>query len=513
MNEEELPAPKPRKLSVKKVLLTVGIFLAALGIALSWNIHSNTEAAGAFPSFSPLALIRSFVGAGEKRLNGEAEDRINILLLGVGGAGHDGPQLSDTMLFASVKPSTKEVGMISIPRDLSVPIPGYGWRKINHANAFGENTEPGTGPGLASEVVGSVLDESVQYYVRVDFSGFAKLIDDIGGVEVFVDKAFVDSEYPILGKESANCGGTPAPVVEAVPETTTAETVPVIPPAPVDYSCRFERLSFKEGWTHMDGDTALKFVRSRHGSNGEASDFARSRRQQKIILAMREKLLSVSTVLNPAKIARILDTVRDNIATNFEIWELARLATLLKDFDASKIANHVLDASPESPLYATSMNGAYVLLPKNDDWGSLQRLADAIFETSPSLTATAPIKPKFVKVEIQNGTTVSGLGFRTSQIIDKQGFQVVKVGNAKSRGFEHTVIYDLTDGKRPADLKALKELLEADVTLSATGWIASGDVIPKSMALTPEDFEHLATGENIDFLVILGDNAENLVRK
>lgn len=504
------PRSRNRGVFLLKWMIFLSVFFAIVIGALSWNVASGTES-GSFPSLSPLSLIKQFVGSNERMLNGEKDDRVNILLLGVGGAGHEGPQLSDTMLLASIKPSTKEVGMISIPRDLNVPIPDYGWRKINHANAYGEADERGTGPSLAASVVEDTFDEPIHYYVRVDFNGFAKLIDDIGGVDIYVDRAFTDSEYPILGKEDAECGPTPEPAEPTI-NPDTGEEIPGVTPAP-DYSCRYEVLSFKEGWTHMDGDTALKYVRSRHGNNGEASDFARSRRQQKILLAVREQLLSASTVFNPARIGRILETLKEHIATNVELWEITRLANILKDWDPNTIKNHVLDTSDDSPLYATSMNGAYVLLPKNDDWGALQRLADNIFLDDGAIPASdTPSKPKFVKVEIQNGTAVSGLAFRTSQILDKGGYQVTQVGNAKTRGFEHTVIYDLTNGKRPDDLAALKDLLQADVTLSATGWIASGDVIPNSLHLTPEDMEKMATDSSVDFLVILGQNAENLVR-
>src|SRR5690349_1069076 len=115
----------------------------------------------------------------------------------------------------------------------------------------------------------------------------------------------------------------------------------------------------------MDGETALTYVRSRHGSNGEGSDFARSRRQQKVILAVKDKVFSAGTILNPARIGRILETLDANLATNLSTWELLRLADTFKDFDQTKLKSYVLDSSESSPLYATSLNGAYVLLPRN----------------------------------------------------------------------------------------------------------------------------------------------------
>lgn len=502
-----LETVRPRPFRVfRRMLLIVLIFSALSASALSYQVASSSEGDnGNFPKLSLFSTLKGLVQAGDRELKGEGNDRINFLLMGVGGVGHDGPQLSDTMIFSSIKPSTKEIGMISIPRDMTVPIPGYGWRKINHANAFGENKEPGAGPELASQVLADIIDQDIQYYVRVDFSGFEQLIDDIGGVDIYVDRSFTDDSYPVHGNEYADCG------TDTYYDDEGEEIVVN------NYDCRWESLSFQEGWAHMNGETALKYVRSRHGNNGESSDFARSRRQQKVILAVKEKVFSAKTFFNPGRINRILDTLESHIATNLSTWELIRLANEFKDIDTSEIAHHVLDASPSSPLYATTLNGAYVLLPKNDDWKPIQNLAENIFiqaDDAESLYAADPNdKPLFVKVEIQNGTEVTGLAFKTSQLLDGQGFDIVKIGNAETRDFEHTLIYDLTDGKRPDELKALRDFLKADVTLSATGWLISGDIVPKELSLSSTDYEELTTEENIDFLIILGENSANLVRR
>jgi hypothetical protein len=114
-------------------------------------------------------------------------------------------------------------------------------------------------------------------------------------------------------------------------------------------------------------------------------------------------------------------------------------------------------------------------------------------------------------VEIQNGTNMTGLAFRTSQLLDGQGFDVVKVGNAASRGYEHTVIYDLTNGQRAEELKTLQDFLKADVTLSATGWMVSGSIVPKDISVKSDDYRTLAS-EPVDFLVILGKNSSGLSR-
>lgn len=523
-------------------LFIVLAVLATVGVIFSSQVNSTSESSGSFPDFSLFSAIKHLVSSSDRDLEGEKVDRVNFLLLGIGGAGHDGPQLTDTIIFTSFRPSDGAVAMMSLPRDMTVPIPGYGYRKVNHANAYGEMENPGTGSELASQVIGEVLDEDINYYLRVDFAGFEEFVDAIGGVDVYIENGFTDSNYPIEGKEYDECGHasseTSDPLVTSDLELTQDEPSELaqilaidqeeqgileealeeenLPEVVPDYSCRFESITFYEGWTHMNGRTALKFARSRHGNNGEGSDFARSKRQQKIILAVKDDVLSASTFLNPSRISKMMDTLKANISTNLDVWEIVRLAGEFKNLSASEITNHVIDASDASPLYATVLNGAYVLLPKNDDWGPIQNIAENIFtpdsELNTPFTDAPEQKPKFVKVEIQNGTNVTGLAFTTSQLLDGQGFDIVKVGNAVSRDYAHTVIYDLTNGQHSDELKALRDYLQADVTLSATGWLLSDDVVPQEIAFSSEDYERLATQEDIDFLVILGESASGLAR-
>ncbi len=500
----DIGVPRDRSFSFFiRSLCMILVVIATLGVAFSYRVAQTSDKGNSFPHPSLFSTIRMIVTSDLRALQGEKNDRVNILLLGIGGTGHEGPQLTDTIIFASLEPSSNRAGLISIPRDLSVPIPGYGWRKINHANAFGEQDDQGHGPELAARVVGDILSQEIPYYIRVDFDGFSELIDDIGGVDIYVDRTFTDPEYPIDGRENTECGETTGASAEGEAITVS------------NYSCRFEALSFVQGWTHLDGTTALKYVRSRHGTNGEGSDFARARRQQNVLLAVKDKVFSAKTLLNPLRITRLMDTLRDNIKTNLSVGEFLRVAELLKSFDGAKLTSHVLDVEENSQLYAASVNGAYVLLPKNDDWRPLQELASNIFDAKAQaqIAQTTETKPRFVRVEIQNGTDVTGLAFKMSQLLDGNGFDIVKVGNAATRGYTHTVIYDLTNGKRSDALKALANFLDADVTLSATGYLLNGDILPKELSVTSDGYESLTTDTHIDFLVILGENSANLVRK
>ncbi|MDA1038124.1 MAG: LCP family protein [bacterium] len=465
---------RPLFLFHHRSILTIIIVTATIGVVFS-TTAATSEQNTSHPSF--FNTVRRIVTSADKELVGEDSDRINFLLLGIGGAGHDGPELTDTIIFSSIRPSTREIGMMSIPRDLTVPIKGYGWRKINHVNAYGEQEEWGHGPELAAETIGEVLEQPVHYWAKVDFSGFEQLIDAIGGIDVYVDRTFTDPTYPLDDGEG---------------NTTSLE--------------------FEEGWQNMDGELALKFVRSRHGNNSEGSDFARARRQQKVLLAVKKKVLSAGTLLNPARISRIIDTLRGNIQTNISTWEMIRLANLGDIFDTDSISNIVLDTRPDGPLYETTANGAYVILPKNNDWTPIQHLAENIFSAEEDLNQPLESQPRYVRVEIQNATGIVGLATQTAQILQSQGYEVVQVGNSATREESRTTIYDLSNGDNRAELLALQDFLSADVSLSAPGWLFVQEIIPDKLTITNKAARAAVTDESIDFLIVLGQSSANIIR-
>ena len=141
------------------------------------------------------------------------------------------------------------------------------------------------------------------------------------------------------------------------------------------------------------------------------------------------------------------------------------------------------------------------------DISAASTIANASASTSKSATIPS------VRIEIQNGTTITGLAFRASQILDGNGYDVTKIGNAAERAYKHTVIFDLTNGGKNAELEALQTSIQAEVTMTATGGIISGNVVPLGISLSNEDIPSLATAKNIDFLVILGESASNLALK
>lgn len=436
--ENQIPE-KPQRTKLKpisKLIIYLLIIFVMLIIFFGANVITSGEnLSKTLGNTSLWGQIKHLIGSDDKKIRGEEEDRINILLLGMGGAGHDGPFLTDTNIIASLKPSTNEVALISVPRDLSVQIPGYGWQKINYANSIGESRNPGAGGELAKEVFSQTFGIPIHYYIRLDFAGFQKIVDDLGGITVNVENTLDDEQYPVPGKENA----------------TTTE--------------RYEHLYVEKGKTHMDGELALKFVRSRHGKYGEGSDFARSRRQQLVLQAIKEKALSISTIINPIKISNAMDTVSEHLATDLEIWEMIRLFNMGKDVSENTIVRQVFDDGPEGLLYGTTLeNGAFVLLPKSGSFSEIQLITRYIFEPE----KIAEIKPKLI--EIHNGTKINGLAQKTSEYLESIGYQIARIKNAPTQDYQKTVIYNLSDNPDDRTAWEISKLMKVELASAVPEW-------------------------------------------
>lgn len=451
-NNSKLLIPRTKGISRNRFFIALFFIFAVAGMAAIRQINLNSEnTIEPQKKFSFINSMRSLISGGERQVKGEKDGRINILLMGIGGEGHDGANLTDTIILTSINTKTKQVGMLSIPRDLLAPIPGYGYRKINNAYAFAEETAKGSGGSNVKKVVGDVFGLEVHYFVTVDFDGFRQLIDDIGGVTVDVEKTFTDSFYP----------------------TDDFKTKVV---------------SFTAGRRTMEGDEALRYARSRHGNNGEGSDFARAKRQQKIIMATRDKLLSLGVLANPAKMMRIYQTVSEHTFTDIEAWEILRLATLLKDVRSNEIARQTLETAPDGPLISSMINGAFVLLPESGSWDELRSMAQNIF----TVQQPSRVSEK-TTVEIQNGTAVPGYAAKVAEMLRHEGYQVLKISNAKSKDYEKTVIYGNQEMEyRQDDLIKIRGLLDANVSPSL--------LLPASSATTSAG----AQQSTADFLIILG---------
>lgn len=288
---------------------------------------------------------------------------INVLVMGIGGGNHDGPNLTDTIILASVNPEKNTVNMVSIPRDLYVTSANG---KINRVYSEGQD-KGDKGILLTSAVIQSVTGVRPDYVVIIDFSGFVKLVDLLGGIDVDVENTLDDYAYPLEGKEEELCGYTEDALASfsAQIATSSATDFDIFP-------CRFEHLHVETGVQHMDGLLALKFARSRHALGAEGSDFARSKRQQLVISAVRNKILSLNTLTNPVKVLGMINLLKDNIKTNITESEYDDFIKLAQKMKGADISSSVIDEGNSAderegllinpPLQ--DYNGQWVLAPR-----------------------------------------------------------------------------------------------------------------------------------------------------
>jgi anionic cell wall polymer biosynthesis LytR-Cps2A-Psr (LCP) family protein len=482
---EEIIA-KPKKSKAKWIILAI-FFVILLGISscyqyLSSNLNQIINTNEDTSLYKQLQLLLS--GHNEP-LTGENEDRINILLLGIGGEGHDGGNLTDTIMVVSVKPSTKQIALLSLPRDLAVTVPGTKtqFMKINRAYADG-------GMDLINEKIKEVTDLTMHYYVVLDFEGFQKIIDDLGGIDVEVENNF-DGYYHI-----SDCGGTCAKADGGPVYLDKKKTE-----GPY---CIF---SFTKGAQKMDGETALMYARIRHakvakGDPAENSDFARARRQQKVLEGLQKKAFTTSTLLNPIKISNILGDLSENLKTNLELWQMGKLVMLTNNLQTSSMIHEVIDNGKNGLVKddIDSISGAYFAVPKAG-WGKyeeIQKVAKEIFktpiieETNTNTNTNTEKAEENAKIIILNGTTITGLAKQTSDKLTALDLNVVSIGNNPQQNVLYTAIFDLTE-KNPETLATLKKELNADTASS--------------------DFNKLYANNNIntnqaDFIVVLGQDYE-----
>lgn len=306
----------------------------------------------------------------------------SILLLGWGGGGHEGGRLTDTIMVARVNPRTKELHLISIPRDVWVSFPssaeGETYWKINAAYAIGsdhrgyqsrpEQYQGEAGGGtLARYAVGKVVGFPIDYFVSLNFAGFEKSVDVLGGVSVDVERTLDDPLYPITGLENDTCGKTPEEMVAVA--TFSAEE------AEKQFPCRYEHLHFDPGPTQMDGETALKYVRSRHGSDG--GDFGRASRQRNVITAVREKVRALNFV---TKIIPFVSTLAGNLETDIPLSKMQEWVSQVNEFEGYTIHNVALT---DQNVFGQSRsdNGQFILAPKDgiDQWESVHSYLEAQF--------------------------------------------------------------------------------------------------------------------------------------
>ena len=308
----------------------------------------------------------------------KTDGRVNVLLLGIGGGKHDGPNLTDTIILASIDPNAKKVTLISVPRDIWIPELKA---KINTAYAFGEEKRNGGGLILTKAIVGKILNQEVNYSIRVDFSGFVKAVDMIGGIDITVDHVLDDPEYPLSGKEEDTCGFEGDDFEKRATDSSQLDAFP----------CRYEHLYFDEGLHHMTGEEALRFVRSRHAKGSEGTDFARSKRQEKVIQAFKDKVFSAGTLLNPIKLVSLVDIFKESIDADIKQSEYSDFVRLAEEVKNGTTQSVVLDYGDnetkrygllENPPISNEYKLQWVLIPRTgaSDYSEIQMYIKCMIE-------------------------------------------------------------------------------------------------------------------------------------
>ncbi|KKT82439.1 MAG: hypothetical protein A3B99_00255 [Candidatus Yanofskybacteria bacterium RIFCSPHIGHO2_02_FULL_44_12b] len=269
----------------------------------------------------------------------EEKDRLDILILGLRGADDPegdqaGSMLTDTMLVFSFDKKTQRASLISIPRDLYVIIRKGKKDKINAAYEAGLLTDQGSKP--VRELVSKISGVYIDNVLVINFTSFKKIIDELGGIDIELSKPFAEKQQ--WGYE----------------------------------------FSLPAGKNHLDGQSALYYSRSRYST----SDFDRSNRQQQVIAAIKNKVMELNFLNDPIKTLSVLNTLRNNIDTDFNIWDVPGLLSLAKQINEAYNNTEHYVISTDNLVYETHIDGIYVLLPKGENFEGIKKLFQEVLNPS-----------------------------------------------------------------------------------------------------------------------------------
>ena len=379
------------------------------GIPLETRSESN-------PTLSGDVVLQPITGPKADPWDGK--NRVTILFMGLDFRDWEAGEVprTDTMILFTLDPVSNTAGMLSIPRDMWVNIPGYDYYKINQAYYFGElHKLPGGGPGLAMETVKQFLGVNINYYAQVDFEAFVRFIDEIEGVKLDIQE---EIEVVIIGSN--------------------------------------QKIKLYPGRVTLPGDIALAYARNRYTAGG---DFDRARRQQQVVIAVRDRILTFDMLplllsRAPVLYRELSSGVRTNMTPD-EIFKLARLALQIPE---QNIKRGVLGT--DTVEFGLSPDGLDILKPIPD---KIRLVRDEIF------TSGGPVGPVAVaediktlmeveqaRVSVQNGSSTPGLAGLTSEWLREQGINVVEETNADQL-YRNTTIF-LYNGK-PYTVRFLSEVM------------------------------------------------------
>jgi len=349
---------KKKKTIIYSLLIIIILVLSIYVVYNVWFLKQNiivTNTGGAAPTL----LTKNIEEISTQMVSKDGDTRINIVIAGIGGKGHKGGSLTDSLQVLSIDPFNNKAAVVSLPRDFYLTLSNKTSAKLNTVYQTGDAQGAGKGGALLKDEIGKILDLKIHYFVNIDFAGFEQLIDSLGGVTINVDKAINDPFYPDEALEGY---------------------------APFHISA---------GKQLMNGKTALKYARSRKTT----SDFDRSRRQQQLIVAVKDKALSLGVLANPAKISEIVKIIGSHIKTDIQLNEMQELAKRYKEIQSDSIESQVIDNSKNGPLVDSSQFGSYGLIPKLglNKFNEVQNFAHTILPDPKIISEKATVEVKYIK--------------------------------------------------------------------------------------------------------------------
>ena len=278
------------------------------------------------------------------------EDRVNLLLIGIGGDTHpgEGKDLADAIILVSLKPSTRQVALVSLPRDLYVPMDGVGMQRLNAAHSLGTKLGfRGQGAGFLMHTVEQLLGQPVHAYARIDFLAFEKVVDALGGIDVYVNRPF----YDYLFKDG-----------------------------------------FAKGWQHMNGHRALRYARYRHvKASYEGNNFGREMRQQQVLTAVRDKLGNLDSK-QTLRLAKLAMSSSKYTSTNLTTQQMVELYTMFRNAKRSDIRHVSLKKFTRIiKLEQPELYGEAVA-PPNNDYGPIRNVVRTVFDGREPIVAAHEIQ-------------------------------------------------------------------------------------------------------------------------
>ncbi len=439
------PTKKKITLSVLLVVVVAGFMVGKGYLNLRNIFRGGTDGAAALDK-----------NVDPNKLKGEGDGRVNVLLLGRGGEGETAPDLTDTIVVASLDPVNNKVALLSIPRDLWVKSDSGDSSKINAVFALtkeaavseGKTIEQSESEGFAAieKMVTETMGIPIHYHAMIDFSGFKEAIDTIGGIDINVDEN--------------------GEVYEVLRDHSTASNYV---------------LDVKQGQQHFDGRRALFYSRSRYTS--ARGDFDRAERQRKVMVALKDKILTLGTFANPAKVSGLMSNFGNHIQTNMSLSELMRFYNIGKSIDSSNITSVGL-ADPPNDFVTTDMIGDQSVVVPRAGISDFSEIKKYVRNT---------LKDGFIQKEdpevvVYNGTNIDGLATTRADELKSYGYRVTKVDSAPTRDYSKTVLIDLRNGEKKYTKHYLEERLGVTASSSLPDGILAGTA---------------------DFVIIVGSNEYN----